>query len=81
MSSESKAGSRVRYRPGHARPQRAPRAIGGAATNASDYRLEIQIPENPPVAEAEARAVELLLGRALQDLLMLNAPGLRAKRK
>lgn len=73
MGSESKARRRVRCRPGYTRPECRPRAAGGTATDAADYDLKIQIPENPPVTEIEARAVELLLGSALRDLLMLNA--------
>lgn len=74
MSSESKARRRgARFRPGHARSAHGPRVAGGTATGAADYDLKIQIPENPPVTETEARAVELLLGSALRDLLTLNA--------
>lgn len=71
MSSEPKRRRRrVRYRPGYARPNRGLRLIGGSQTGAADYDLEIQIPENPPITEIEARAVELLLGSALRDLFM-----------
>lgn len=74
MSSEPKRHRRrVRYRPGYTRAKRGPRVAGGTPTDAADYDLEIQIPENPPVTEIEARAVELLLGSALRDLLTLNA--------
>ena len=74
MSSESKARRRrIRYRPGYDRPERGPCAAGGTATDAVDYDLEIRIPKSPPVTEIEARAVELLLGSALRDLLKLNA--------
>jgi hypothetical protein len=74
MSSESKARRRrIRYRPGYARPERGPRVAGGTATDVIDYDVIIQIPENPPVTEIEARAVELLLGSdALRDLLTLS---------
>ena len=74
MSSKSTARRRrVRYRPGYARPERRPRIAGSTATDAVDYDVVIQLPENPPVTEIEARAVELLLGSALRDLVKLNA--------
>ncbi|MCW5690995.1 MAG: hypothetical protein KIT48_01380 [Pseudolabrys sp.] len=46
---------------------------GGTATDAASYDVIIQMSENPPVTEIEARAVELLLGSALRDLLTLNS--------
>jgi len=74
MSSKSKARRRgIRYRLGCTVPDRGPRVAGGTATDVVDYELEIQIPENTPITEIETRAVELLLGSTLRDLLMLNA--------
>lgn len=82
MSSESKAcGRRVRYRPGYTRPKPRPCAAGGGAKNVADFDVVVQIPENPPVTENEANAVELLLGSALRDFLMLNAKTPRMGRK
>lgn len=46
---------------------------GGTAMDAASYDVIIQMSENPPVTEIEARAVELLLESALRDLLTLNS--------
>jgi hypothetical protein len=74
MSSELKARRRgARYRPGYTRPARPPRVASGTAMGPAEFEVLIEIPQNPPVTEIEARAVELLLGSALRDLLMLNA--------
>lgn len=82
MSSEQRRHRRrVRYRAGYTRPGCRSRLAGGSATDAADYDLVIQIPENPPVTEIEAHAVELLLGTALRDLLTPNAEAPRKIRR
>jgi len=70
MSSKPKEERRrIRYRPGVPRPVAAPRVVGGVATDPRTFDVTVELLENRRVTEAEARAVELLLGSALRELL------------
>jgi hypothetical protein len=72
MSSKPKRGRpRLRYRAGFAAaPRCAKRAVGGTALSPSDYSVSSDLPESIPVTEHELRAVEMLLGRDLKELLV-----------
>lgn len=59
---------RIRYRPGSPRPITPPR-ISGATTDPRAFDVTVELLEIRPVTESEARAVELLLGNALRELL------------
>ena len=73
MSSKPKRERRIRYRPEVPRPGAAPRIVGGVATDPRTFDVTVELLENRPVTESEARAVELLLGSALRELLMAKA--------
>ena len=64
---------RIRYRPGIPRPVAGPGIVGGVTTDPRAYDVTVELLENRPITEAEARAVELLLGSALRELLMAKA--------
>ena len=63
---------RIRYRPGSPRPITPPR-ISGATTDPRAFDVTVELLEHRPITEAEVRAVELLLGSTLRELLMGKA--------
>lgn len=70
MSSEPKARrGRGRYRSKPTPTRCGARVSGGAATSETDYTVAIELPTEAHVTEVEMRAVELLLGNELQELL------------
>ena len=69
MSSQSKPRRpRPRYRAGLTPPRRN-RGPGSTAVQASDYCVAVDLPERVPITESEIRAVVLLLGSSLKELL------------
>jgi hypothetical protein len=71
MSSEPKLGRpRLRYRAGFAPARRrVQRTAGSTASLLSDYSVATDLPESVPITELELRAVEILLGSDLKELL------------
>ncbi len=71
MSSKPKFGRpRLRYRAGFAAaPRPVQRAAGGSAAKLSDYSVAADLPEIVPITELELRAIEILLGSDLNELL------------
>jgi hypothetical protein len=49
------------------------RKRGRAAPQVSDYSVSAQLPENIPISENELRALEILLGPELKELLAKSA--------
>jgi hypothetical protein len=71
MSSNAKLERpRLRRRAGFAPARRrVQRPAGGTASPLSDYSVATDLPESLPITEIELRAVEILLGSDLKELL------------
>ena len=69
MSSERQKRPRLRYRAGLPPRRRTARAAGGTVSRDSDYGVSIDLPDNVPIAERELRAIEILLGNSLKEVL------------
>jgi hypothetical protein len=52
-----------------------PKKRGRRQPLAEDYQVALDLPPSPPILERELRAIEVLLGRELQDLLARDASG------
>ncbi|MCX7321283.1 MAG: hypothetical protein NT113_17980 [Hyphomicrobiales bacterium] len=52
-----------------AAPQRAAKKKGRRQPKADEFQVVVDLPLSPPIHDAELRAIEILLGRELQDLL------------
>jgi hypothetical protein len=50
------------------------RKRGRAPPQASDYSVSSELPENIPISENELRALEILLGPELKELLTKHTP-------
>ncbi|MBR0861697.1 hypothetical protein ACFLEY_03915 [Bradyrhizobium sp. YCK136] len=46
---------------------------GRRQPQAEEFQVALDLPPSPPILERELRAIEVLLGRELQDLLTDNA--------
>jgi hypothetical protein len=57
-----------------ATPQRVAKKRGRRQPEAEDFQVFVDLPPSPPMLERELRAIEILLGRELQDLLAGDAP-------
>lgn len=63
---------RLRYRFGIEPPRRrVHRTAGGTTLHPSDYSVAIDIPLSIPITELELRAVEILLGNDIKELLAM----------
>ncbi len=47
----------------------APRRRGPRRPEAADFEVTLEMPQSVPILERELRAIEILLGAELQDLL------------
>jgi hypothetical protein len=84
MSSNAKPGRpRLRHRAGFATVRRrVQRPAGGTASQLSDYSVATDLPESLPITEIELRAVEILLGSDLKELLAgMSTKSLKYKAK
>jgi hypothetical protein len=57
-----------------ATPQAVARKRGRQQPKAEDFEVKLDLPPSPPILDRELRAIEILLGRELQDLLASDAP-------
>lgn len=60
-------------------PQRVAKKRGRRQPQPEDFQLALDLPPSPPILDRELRAIEILLGRELQDLLAGDAPISRKK--
>jgi hypothetical protein len=51
---------------------RVPRKRGPRQPDAADFEVKLEMPQSVPILERELRAVEILLGAELRDLLNSN---------
>lgn len=56
-----------------AAPCSAPRKRGPRQPQPTDFQVTLEMPQSVPILEKELRAIEILLGGELQDLLSNNA--------
>lgn len=52
-----------------AAPQSGAKKKGRRQPKADEFQVAVDLPLSPPIHDAELRAIEILLGRELQDLL------------
>ncbi len=52
-----------------AAPHGVARKRGRRQPQAEDFQVALDLPPSPPILDRELRAIEVLLGRELQDLL------------
>ncbi|MEW6394376.1 MAG: hypothetical protein AB1582_07460 [Pseudomonadota bacterium] len=52
-----------------AAPQRGAKKKGRRQPKTDEFQVAVDLPLSPPIHDAELRAIEILLGRELQDLL------------
>jgi hypothetical protein len=57
-----------------ASPRDAAKKRGRRQPQAEDFKVALDLPPSPPILDRELRAIEILLGRELQDLLAADAP-------
>ena len=53
-----------------AAPHGVPKKRGRRQPQAEDFQVALDLPPSPPILDRELRAIEVLLGRELQDLLV-----------